>query len=89
MQVMASKLYVTQLSFKLVVLSLSFSSSKFVRFFAVAPYGEQWRHERKLVSFAFSKSMVPNYYPLQEAEARKLVQSLLENPEDLFAEVKL
>ena len=52
-------------------------------------YGEDWREQRKLVSFGLSNSMLPSYHRLQEQEATRLVCSLLENPDDLFPQTKL
>ncbi|KIJ43059.1 hypothetical protein M422DRAFT_98165, partial [Sphaerobolus stellatus SS14] len=57
--------------------------------FALLPYGEAWRQQRKLISHGFSQAMLPRYYSLQEKEARILVRNLLENPNTLFPQTKL
>lgn len=57
--------------------------------FALQPYGENWRRQRRLVAQDFSLGMTPRYYSLQEKEAAFLVRTLLQEPDKLFSEVKL
>ncbi|PPQ88179.1 hypothetical protein CVT25_005144 [Psilocybe cyanescens] len=57
--------------------------------FALQPYGENWRRQRRLVAQDFSLGMTPRYFSLQEKEAAFLVRTLLQEPDKLFSEVKL
>ncbi len=57
--------------------------------FVLQPYGEEWRRQRKLVNADFAQGTVPRYYRLQETEARKLVQAVLEDPSSLVRQVKM
>ncbi|KAF5309878.1 hypothetical protein D9619_010562 [Psilocybe cf. subviscida] len=57
--------------------------------FGMAPYGDEWRKQRRLVVHDFSPSMTPRYYGLQETAARTLVRNLVTKPESLRSEVKL
>ena len=53
-------------------------------------YGEEWREQRKLVSFSRNNSMLPTFYHRhKEQESRRLVYSLLKKPNELFPQVKL
>ncbi|KAF5309876.1 hypothetical protein D9619_010560 [Psilocybe cf. subviscida] len=57
--------------------------------FGMAPYGDEWRKQRRLVVHDFSPSMTPRYYGLQETAARILVRNLAAMPESLRSEVQL
>ncbi|KAJ7593060.1 putative monooxygenase [Mycena floridula] len=61
----------------------------FADYFPLAPYGEEWRAQKKMVSFALSKSVIPKYHELQESQARRLTRQLIDEPDDLFPLVKL
>ncbi|KAJ7844119.1 putative monooxygenase [Mycena olivaceomarginata] len=43
------------------------------------PYNDNWRQQRKLIAQEFGSSAV-RHYPFQEAEARKLVHGLVDDP---------
>ncbi|KAF5309909.1 hypothetical protein D9619_010547 [Psilocybe cf. subviscida] len=61
----------------------------FYKSFVMAPYGDEWRRQRRLVVHDFSPTMTPRYYGLQETAARALVRNLVAKPESLRSEVKL
>ncbi|KAF8258901.1 cytochrome P450 [Lactarius quietus] len=49
---------------------------------AMTPYGDLWRRFRRVAVEGFSKSAVPNFYPIQAREALILALSLIKNPPD-------
>ncbi|KZT07386.1 cytochrome P450 [Laetiporus sulphureus 93-53] len=57
--------------------------------FALKPYGEEFRRQRKLVRQDFAQGTVLCYYHLQETEAHKLVQAVLQDPSSLAGQVKM
>ncbi|KZT12691.1 cytochrome P450 [Laetiporus sulphureus 93-53] len=57
--------------------------------FALQPYGDYWRAQRKLVSQDFNQSAVPRYYSIQELEARRLTHAVLNDPTSLIGKTKL
>ncbi|KZT07466.1 cytochrome P450 [Laetiporus sulphureus 93-53] len=57
--------------------------------FALKPYGESFRRQRKLIKQDFAQGTVPRYFHLQETDARKLVQALLDDPSSLARQLKM
>ncbi|TFK46440.1 putative monooxygenase [Heliocybe sulcata] len=57
--------------------------------FVLAPYGHNWKKQRRLVAQDFSPSTVPRYFGLQENEARRLVRNVIGNPGSFSSEIKL
>ncbi|KAJ7154753.1 putative monooxygenase [Mycena filopes] len=57
--------------------------------FAMKPYGDDWRRQRKIVAQDFSQSGTTRYHAIQEREARKLVWGLLNDPRALRSELQL
>ncbi|KAJ7844085.1 putative monooxygenase [Mycena olivaceomarginata] len=57
--------------------------------FALQPYNDNWRQQRKLVAQEFGSSAVRHYHPFQEAEARKLVHGLVDDPTTLPRQTQL
>ncbi|KAJ7468478.1 putative monooxygenase [Mycena latifolia] len=53
------------------------------------PYGDNWRHQRKIVAQELSLSTVCRYHPLQEEEARKLVRGIVADPSTFSSQTKL
>ncbi|KAH9934348.1 cytochrome P450 [Fomitopsis serialis] len=51
-------------------------------------YNDQWRRQRKIVAQSFNPGLVPRYYPIQEHEARRLAQGILQRPETLVSQTK-
>ncbi|KZT11605.1 putative monooxygenase [Laetiporus sulphureus 93-53] len=52
------------------------------------PYGDVFKAQRKLVAHDFSQSVIPNYYSIQELEARKLVFGILNDPTSLVSQIE-
>ncbi|KAG6907101.1 hypothetical protein DXG01_010514 [Tephrocybe rancida] len=48
----------------------------------LVPYGEKFRRHRKYLSQYFAKQCLPNYYDIQTKEARRLINDLLEDPDN-------
>ncbi|KAJ3563355.1 hypothetical protein NP233_g8990 [Leucocoprinus birnbaumii] len=48
----------------------------------LVPYGEKFRRHRKYLSQYFAKQCLPNYYPIQLKEARRLLNDLLDDPDN-------
>ncbi|EED82432.1 predicted protein [Postia placenta Mad-698-R] len=51
-------------------------------------YNNAFRAQRKIVAQTFNPSMVSRYYHIQEAEARKLAKSILDDPSALISQTK-
>ncbi|KAJ3871547.1 cytochrome P450 [Lentinula edodes] len=47
----------------------------------LVPYGETFKRHRRYLQQYFSKQCLPTYYPIQLREARRLLKSLLDDPE--------
>ncbi|KAH9478386.1 Cytochrome P450 monooxygenase COX2 [Psilocybe cubensis] len=56
---------------------------------AVMPYGEEWRKRRKVCQKHFNLDASKSYEPLQIAQVRKLLQGLLDSPEQFDAHSKM
>ncbi|KAJ7477023.1 putative monooxygenase [Mycena galericulata] len=63
--------------------------SGYVNLFVLQSYGDNWRQQRKIVAQDFGPSAVRQYYPLQEAEARKLVHGLVVDSTTLAGQIRL
>ncbi|KDR76422.1 hypothetical protein GALMADRAFT_444741 [Galerina marginata CBS 339.88] len=59
------------------------------RLFAMQPYGENWRKQRRLFNQDFSQGTIPRYDQLKEQQAAILVRNLLVDPSSLVPEIKL
>ncbi|KAJ7763385.1 putative monooxygenase [Mycena metata] len=63
--------------------------SGYAETFAMKPYGEDWRQQRKIVMQDFSQTAITRYSSIQEREGRKLVWNVLNKPSSLRSEIKL
>ncbi|OSX57811.1 hypothetical protein POSPLADRAFT_1155877 [Postia placenta MAD-698-R-SB12] len=52
------------------------------------PYGDELRQQRRLISQTLSISTIGQYYDIQEAEARRLVLRVIDNPSLLESQVR-
>ncbi|PPQ69731.1 hypothetical protein CVT24_001317 [Panaeolus cyanescens] len=59
------------------------------RSLVLLPYGHEWRQQRKLIAQDFSPSHCPQYYGLQEKEARVFVRNMLEDSKSFLPELTL
>ncbi|CAE6493549.1 unnamed protein product [Rhizoctonia solani] len=46
------------------------------------PYGERWKHQRRLMHMSLRKSAMPVLFPIQTKHARQSAMRILERPED-------
>ncbi|CCM02244.1 uncharacterized protein FIBRA_04325 [Fibroporia radiculosa] len=67
----------------------SVASVGFSQGFVLQPYGEEWRRQRKIANQDYNQATVPRYYNLQEAQARKLVESVMNDSSSLVDEIKM
>ena len=51
-------------------------------------YGPTWEKHRKLLQTSFSKTKIRKWRDLQVREARRMVQSMIERPEDWEVSLK-
>ncbi|CAE6479956.1 unnamed protein product [Rhizoctonia solani] len=49
---------------------------------AFLPYGERWKHQRRLMHLSLRKSAMPTLFPIQTKHARKAATRILEQPDD-------
>ncbi|KEP47115.1 cytochrome P450 family protein [Rhizoctonia solani 123E] len=49
---------------------------------AFLPYGERWKHQRRLMHLSLRKSAMPTLFPIQTKHARQAAAKILEQPED-------
>ncbi|CUA74813.1 O-methylsterigmatocystin oxidoreductase [Rhizoctonia solani] len=49
---------------------------------AFLPYGERWKHQRRLMHLSFRKSAMPTLFPIQTKHAREAAIKILEQPND-------
>ncbi|KIJ67614.1 hypothetical protein HYDPIDRAFT_108480 [Hydnomerulius pinastri MD-312] len=54
---------------------------------AFLPYGDEWRHHRKVFHQAFRSTATHSYWPIQLRKAHALLENLLRAPEDLFEHI--
>ena len=55
---------------------------------ALQPYGDRWKNHRKLLHQYLNVRNLDKHKELQTNEARKLVQRILKNPDNIFKEIK-
>jgi cytochrome P450 len=63
--------------------------SGYDRPFVLQQYGEEFRKQRRMVAQGFNQAIVPEYYSIQETEARKLARNILDDPSTLKDEIQL
>ncbi|KAJ7730976.1 putative monooxygenase [Mycena maculata] len=63
--------------------------SGYDRTFVLQPYNNTWRQQRKMVAQELAPRILARYHAFQEAEARALVRSVVEDPDNLQRLVKL
>ncbi|PPQ74860.1 hypothetical protein CVT24_002899 [Panaeolus cyanescens] len=58
------------------------------RNFSMAPYGQEWRQQRKYVAQALSAMNCPRYRPIQEKGAMRLVQNILDDSSRIGSQIR-
>ncbi|KDQ07018.1 hypothetical protein BOTBODRAFT_39161 [Botryobasidium botryosum FD-172 SS1] len=58
------------------------------RMVSLIQYGDVWKRYRKLIHPAMNKTAVRQYWPAQQKEARVLLQTLIDRPEDFMKEIR-
>lgn len=71
------------------VLDVALTNSGYGAELPLQNYNNAFRAQRKIVAQTFNPSMVSRYYHIQEAEARKLAKSILDDPSALISQTKL
>ncbi|KAJ7659531.1 putative monooxygenase [Mycena rosella] len=64
-------------------------SSGYGEAFAILPYGDKWRQQRKIVAQEFGPGAVHRYHPLQEEESRKLIHGIVDDPNSFARQIQL
>ncbi|KAF8815498.1 putative monooxygenase [Phlegmacium glaucopus] len=59
------------------------------KLFAMLPYGEEWRKQRRLFNQDLTQGTIPRYDQLKEQQVAILIRNLLDNPSPLVAELRL
>ncbi|KAJ3533544.1 hypothetical protein NMY22_g7294 [Coprinellus aureogranulatus] len=57
-------------------------------FFALLPYGKEWRNARRTFHKHFSEQASPRYYPIIESIRNQCLKDLLTNPSDFARHIK-
>lgn len=77
-------------SFKIFKFILLVLRAEFAKSTPLQKYDEPWKQQRKIIAQEFSNSStISRYWPLQEEQARLLVNSLLQNPRQMRQEVSM
>jgi len=51
-------------------------------------YGEKSKRQRKYLQLYFQKQRLPNYYPIQIKEVHRLLNDLVDDPENYRSHIK-
>jgi hypothetical protein len=54
----------------------------------LVPYGETFKRHRKYLQQYFSKPRLPKYYSIQKEEAHRLLNNILEDPENYRSHIQ-
>ncbi|KAF8869400.1 cytochrome P450 [Infundibulicybe gibba] len=56
--------------------------------FALLPYGDLWRHHRRIFQQSFRKDAAASYEPIQMGKVRQMLGDLLESPDDFRMHIR-